>query len=340
MAVERLGDAFRVVGQGVVVCDDNGDVVFRDERAAALLDDTTVDEAVARLLAAAIEGRMSEQELGLLGPPHRVLHLRAAPLVNDARAVGAAVVLEDVGERRHLEAVRRDFVANLSHELRGPAGTLGVLGETLAAETDPAVARRLAERMQRDAARVGRIIDDLLDLSRVEAEQSPRRDRVPVHLLLAEAVGPVRAVADRRTVRLEIHEPPRRLSVRGDRRQLVSAVRGLVENAVAYSEVGAEVVVDTRTNGQWVEITVADTGLGIPGRDLDRIFERFYRVEGARGRDAGGTGLGLAIVRHVAVNHGGEVRVQSQEGRGSTFTLRLPAGLGPVAVSAPAAEAG
>ncbi|HVF33578.1 MAG TPA: ATP-binding protein, partial [Acidimicrobiales bacterium] len=151
----------------------------------------------------------------------------------------------------------------------------------------------------------------------------------------------VRGVADHRGIRLAVHEPPRRLAVLGDRRQLVSAVHSLVENAVTYSDDGADVVLDTRTNGTWVEITVSDTGIGIPQRDLERIFERFYRVDRARARDTGGTGLGLAIVRHVAGNHGGEVRVQSQEGRGSTFTLRLPAGPGPVALTnPPTAEAG
>jgi two-component system sensor histidine kinase SenX3 len=343
-AVERLADAFRLVGHGIVVCDENGDVVFRNERADELVGDrlheALADEAVDRLLAAAVEGSPGTEQLELFGPPHRTLHLSAAPLVNHARLIGAAAVIEDVSERRRLEAVRRDFVANISHELKTPVGALGLLAETLAGEDDPVVAARLAERMQIEAFRVGRIIEDLLDLSRIESEESPRRVPVPVHLMLAEATDRVRALAEHRNIRLELHEPPRRLSVRGDRRQLVSAMHSLLENAVTYSDDGAEVVVDVRTNGTWVEITVSDTGIGIPSRDLERIFERFYRVDRGRGRDTGGTGLGLAIVRHVAGNHGGEVRVQSQEGRGSTFTLRLPSGPGPVAVSAPNAQAG
>ena len=345
-AVDRLADAFRLVGHGIVVCDENGDEVFRNARADELVGDrlheALADEAVTRLLESAIAGSAGTEQLELFGPPHRTLRLSGAPLVNDARLVGAAAVIEDVSERLRLEAVRRDFVANISHELKTPVGALGLLAETLAGEDDPVVANRLAERMQNEAFRVGRIIEDLLDLSRIESEEAPLRDPVPVHLVLAEAAERVRGVAQHRGIRLVIHEPPRRLAVRGDRRQLVSAVHSLVENAVTYSDDGAEVVLDTRTNGQWVEITVSDTGIGIPQRDLERIFERFYRVDRARARDTGGTGLGLAIVRHVAGNHGGEVRVQSQEGRGSTFTLRLPAGPGPVAVSSPppAAEAG
>ena len=344
VAVDRLADAFRLIGHGIIVCDENGDVVFRNARADELVGDrlheALAGEAVARLLEDAVDGRAGEEQLELFGPPHRTLHLTAAPLVNDARLVGAAAVIEDVSERRRLEAVRRDFVANISHELKTPVGALGLLAETLAGEDDPDVAARLAERMQTEAFRVGRIIEDLLDLSRIEAEEAPLREPVPVHLVLAEAAERVRSVAEHRGIRIEVHEPPRRMNVLGDRRQLVSAVHSLVENAVTYSDEGGEVVLDTRTNGRWVEVTVSDTGVGIPARDLERIFERFYRVDRARARDTGGTGLGLAIVRHVAGNHGGEVRVQSQEGRGSTFTLRLPSGPGPVGVAAPDAEAG
>ncbi len=344
VAVDRLADAFRLIGHGIVVCDENGDVVYHNERAEELVGDrlheALADEAVTRLLAGAVDGTAGSEHLELFGPPHRTLHLTAAPLVNDARLIGAAAVIEDISERRRLEAVRRDFVANISHELKTPVGALGLLAETLAGEDDPVVASRLAERMQIEAFRVGRIIEDLLDLSRIEAEESPLRHPVPVHLVLAEAADRVRSVAEHRGIRIEVNEPPRRLSVLGDRRQLVSAVHSLVENAVTYSDDGAEVVLDTRNNGTWVEVTVSDTGVGIPQRDLERIFERFYRVDRARARDTGGTGLGLAIVRHVAGNHGGEVRVQSQEGRGSTFTLRLPSGPGPVIVSSPTAEAG
>ncbi len=344
VAVDRLADAFRLVGHGIVVCDEEGEVVFRNERADELVSDRLSEalatEAVFRLLASAVDGESATEQLELFGPPHRTLTLSAAPLVNSSRLIGAVAVLEDVSERRRLEAVRRDFVANISHELKTPVGALGLLAETLAGEEDPVVANRLAERMQIEAFRVGRIIEDLLDLSRIEAEESPLRDPVPVHLVLAEAAERVRGVAEHRNIHLDVREPPRRQSVLGDRRQLVSAVHSLVENAVMYSDDGGEVVLDTRANGSWVEITVSDSGIGIPARDLERIFERFYRVDRARARDTGGTGLGLAIVRHVAGNHGGEVRVQSREGNGSTFTLRIPAGPGPVAVSTPTAEAG
>ena len=332
-AADRLADGYRLVGEGVIVCDESGEVVLRNAFADEVVGDgmghALAREAVTRLLAAAVRGQQQTEALELFGPPHRSLVVHAAPLANDSRTVGAAAVITDVSDRRRLEAVRRDFVANISHELKTPVGAIGLLADTLAGEDDPVVTARLVARMQLEAVRVGRIIEDLLDLSRIEGEEQPRREPVPVHLLLAEAAEGVRSIAEHRGIRIRVDEPPRLLAVPGDRRQLVTALHNLVENAVNYSDRGAVVDVRARSAGRWVEITVVDRGVGIPPRDLERIFERFYRVDRARGRDTGGTGLGLAIVRHVAGNHGGEVRAQSQEGRGSTFTLRLPAGAGP-----------
>jgi two-component system sensor histidine kinase SenX3 len=199
--------------------------------------------------------------------------------------------------------------------------------------------------MQTEAFRVARIIDDLLDLSRIESEESPVREPLPIHTVVAQAVERMRPVADHRSITIDVSEGPRRLSVVGDRRQLISAVHNLLDNAVKYSDDESTVEVRIRSvadppDATWVEVSVQDHGIGIPSRDIERIFERFYRVDRARARDTGGTGLGLAIVRHVATNHRGEVRVVSQEGQGSTFTLRLPAGPGPVALTSPDAEAG
>ena len=243
------------------------------------------------------------------------------------------VVVEDTSERRRLENVRRDFVANISHELKTPVGALALLAETMLDEDDPDVTRRLAERLAAEAFRVGNTIDDLLELSRLEVATGLAADTVSVAQFVADAVERVRGAAEQRGIEIEVEEAPVRLTVVGDRRQLVSAVTNLVDNAVKYSEPGSAVAVRARTDGVWVDVTVRDHGMGIPRRDLERIFERFYRVDRARSRETGGTGLGLAIVRHVASNHRGEVRVESREGVGSMFTLRLPAGPGPVAVT-------
>jgi two-component system, OmpR family, sensor histidine kinase SenX3 len=335
---ERMAEALEAIPQGVVICDDRREVVHRNTAAAAYVGarhgEALVEAAIMELLDSALDGTEERRTLELYGPPRRTLVVWAVPLDDARRTVGAVVIIDDVSERRRLEAMRRDFVANISHELKTPVGALSLLAETISVEDDPKVIQRLAERMQIESMRVGRTIDDLLELSRIEAEEAPRREPVPVHLAIAEAVDRVAPAADQREIAIEVDEAPHRLTVLGDRRQLVSAVYNLLDNAVKYSDTGSKVEVRTITNGAAVEISVCDAGDGIPLRDLERIFERFYRVDRARSRDTGGTGLGLAIVRHVANNHKGEVRVQSREGEGSTFTLRLPAGPGPVAVSA------
>jgi two-component system sensor histidine kinase SenX3 len=171
---------------------------------------------------------------------------------------------------------------------------------------------------------VGNTIDDLLSLSRVEADEGTEWEPVALDTVIAEAAARAASAAEQRGIAIECRVDDR-LSVRGDSRQLVSAVFNLLDNAVKYSDLGSSVVVSADQVGNWVELSVADRGPGIPSRDLDRIFERFYRVDRARSRETGGTGLGLAIVRHVATNHGGVVSVDSREGEGSKFTLRLPA---------------
>jgi two-component system sensor histidine kinase SenX3 len=215
-------------------------------------------------------------------------------------------------------------VANISHELKTPVGALGLLAETMADETDADVLARMAERMQKEAFRVGRTIDDLLQLSQIEASELPVHHELTVSSVLDEVVERNRSAAELSCVDLVVEEPPEATTVVGDRRQLVSALSNLVENAVKYSDEGGAVVIRAVRRDGRTEIDVVDQGIGIPARDLERIFERFYRVDRARSRDTGGTGLGLAIVRHVAQNHQGEVRVSSLEGQGSTFTLSLP----------------
>ncbi|HEX6424016.1 MAG TPA: ATP-binding protein [Acidimicrobiales bacterium] len=336
-AEDRLSWALGAIANGVVIFDGQGEIVYRNDPAASFLaarhSDALVEEAITSMAADALRGRAGERELELFGPPRRVLSVRAVPLENELHPSGVLVVVEDTSERRRLENVRRDFVANISHELKTPVGALALLAETLLDEDDPVVTKRLAERLASEAFRVGNTIDDLLELSRLEVDTGLATDRVTVAQFVREAADRVRPAAEQRAIDIEVHEPAGRLSVVGDRRQLVSAVTNLVDNAVKYSEAGSTVEVRARTDGRWIDVAVRDSGIGIPRRDLERIFERFYRVDRARSRDTGGTGLGLAIVRHVASNHRGEVRVESREGVGSTFTLRLPAGPGPVAVT-------
>jgi two-component system sensor histidine kinase SenX3 len=337
---ERLGRALEHLTEGVLVCDQSGEVLLRNQAAADFVGnrhgEALASEAGGRLVGTALAGSDATETIELFGPPRRTLVITTAPIHGERRPLGAIAVIEDASERRRLDAVRRDFVANISHELKTPIGALGVLAETLRAEDDPAVVNRLAARMQAEAIRVGRIIDDLLDLSRIESQEHPEREPVGMQLLVGQALERVRGVADSQGISIEAGDISRRLKVVGDRRQLVSALHNLLENAVKYSDDGGVVRVSVRHTGTWIEVDVTDQGIGIPSRDLERIFERFYRVDRGRGRDTGGTGLGLAIVRHVAGNHRGEIVVASREGEGSTFTLRLPAGPTPAVVTAEA----
>ena len=345
-ALERVGTLERVldaIPQGVLVADASGEIVVRNRFAAAFASarhaDALVEAAVAELVAVAVEeGRASERALEQFGPPRRSIIVRTMPLSVDDRRIGVLALIDDATERRRLEAVRRDFVANISHELKTPVGALSLLAETLAAEDDPDVSQRLASRMQNEADRVARTIEDLLELTRIESEEAPHHEPVPVHLLVAEAATRMAPAAEHAGIELQAPEVDARLAVMGDRRQLISALYNLLDNAVKYSETGGVVAVTAVTDGRTVDIRVEDHGIGIPARDLDRIFERFYRVDAARSRQTGGTGLGLAIVRHVVANHDGDITVNSRLGEGSVFTLHLPTASTAVLLSAPSAS--
>jgi two-component system sensor histidine kinase SenX3 len=312
----------------VVVVDRRGDEVVRNEAARRLAGARTgealADDALAELLRDATDGRQGERELQLFGPPRRVLHLRAVPLLSEGDIVGAVAFARDVTEARRADRARRDFVANVSHELRTPIGALSLLAETLAAGHDPATVRDLADRVVREADRLARIVDDLLDLSEIESEERRSRSRVGLRDLLRETVEAVSEPARVAGVTVDLADAIPDVELVCDRRQLRSAIVNLLDNAVKYSSAGGRVEVAARAVDQSVAIAVSDQGIGIPARELERIFERFYRVDRARARDTGGTGLGLAIVRHVAQAHGGTVSVRSREGEGSTFTLSLP----------------
>ena len=324
----RLRRALDTLTQGVIVCDENGEVAFRNARAVALMNnrhgDALAAQAVTELLENAWREGTAERTLDLYGPPRQTLAVRTRLIDDGRRPLGVIAIIEDVSERRRLEEIRRDFVANVSHELKTPIGALGLLAETLTVEPDPEVAQRLASRIHAEAFRVSRIIDDLLDLSRIESEETPPREPIYINLVMAEAVERVRSAAEQRLIAIELDEPDPPVHVVGDRRQLVSAIHSLLENAVTFSYEDSTVHVSgLQTDGE-IRLSVTDTGVGIPTRDLERIFERFYRVDHGRSRSTGGTGLGLSIVRHVASNHQGRVEVDSREGEGSTFTLVLP----------------
>jgi len=319
----RWPDVLDQLALGVVVASGGGRVAYRNAASTALAGThigLLVDDTVDALLVVARRGEPGRKDLELYGPPRMAVVVKAAPLPGGA----AVVTIEDVSERRRVDAVRTDFVANISHELKTPVGALALLAEALADEDDPAAVTRMAARLVEESHRVARTIDELMELSCIELGESPVWDEVDAVQLARDAMARVAAVAEQRRIDVSLLDPPTGVRLAGDRRQLVSALGNLVENAVNYSEQGSSVQLRVRVEGPWAELMVADHGVGIPAAEHDRIFERFYRVDRARSRDTGGTGLGLSIVRHVANNHGGAVLVSSQEGEGSTFVLRLP----------------
>lgn len=327
-------DALRV---GVLVLDpdDQPMLVNLSARAMGLLraggqPGGHVAHPVVRTLAAQVRrgGVRREVELDLprTGPggaadPLGVV-LRAVELGGGFVSVEAA----DATESHRVARVRRDFVANVGHELKTPIGALQLLSEALLdAAEDVAAARRFAERIQHESTRLGRLVSELLELSRVQgAEPLPEPTPVAVEWLVAEVLDRARTGAAAKQIELTVTCQPD-LTVYGSDSQLATALANLVDNAVAYSPEGSQVEIACTATDEQIQIAVIDRGIGIAAKDLDRIFERFYRSDRARSRATGGTGLGLAIVKHIATNHGGRVDVVSSPGEGSTFTLRLPA---------------
>ncbi len=342
LEAERLAaDALSFLRVGVLVLDAADRAVLANPAAVELglvREDAGGHQVhpVIRTLAGQVRrsGARREVELDLprggtpahLGEPQGV-RVRVVPLTAPEYPPGhVAVEAADVTEAHRVARVRRDFVANVSHELKTPVGALALLAETLLeASDDPEASRRFAERIHHESQRLARLVKELLELSRLQgAEPLPAALPVAVDRIVNEVVDRTRTAATAKSIDISF-AGDRRVVVYGNEGQLVTAVANLMENAIAYSAEETKVTIEARRHGDMVEISVVDQGIGIAAKDLDRIFERFYRADQARSRDTGGTGLGLAIVKHIAVNHGGRVDVASTPGVGSTFTLRLPA---------------
>ena len=269
------------------------------------------------------DGQIRETELALDRPGRvrRYVSVRVAPL--GARLTLALV--EDRTRERRVEAIRRDFVANVSHELKTPVGAIRLLAEaTRDAADDPEAVARFSGRILTESDRLTKLVQQIIELSRLQ-DDDPLSSPTPVLVddVLAVAADTSRTDAEARGIDLVMCGETG-LEVRGNAEEVAVAVSNLVANAVTYSAEGATVAISAKAVDDTVEISVIDQGIGIPAGEMDRIFERFYRVDPARHRSTGGTGLGLSIVKHVAATHGGDVKVWSVEGQGSTFTLSLP----------------
>ncbi len=314
---------------GIVVLNGFGDVVLHNARAEELgvvrnnrVDDRARRAAeMARRHGGVVAVDLSSLEV-IKGRQPQAVHANVKVLTEGFVVVDAS----DESESVRLEATRRDFVANVSHELKTPVGALALLAEAvLDAADDQEEVRRFSAKIMQEATRLGTLVTELIALSRLQgAEKLPELSRVEVDVVIDEAMSRSRLAAESAGIGITTDEPSG-LEVEGDRTLLVTALSNLLDNAVAYSPPGSPVSVSRKLVDGFVEIAVTDRGIGIAEDQQTRVFERFYRVDKARSRATGGTGLGLAIVKHVANNHGGEVKLWSLPGTGSTFTLRIPA---------------
>ncbi|NEM92332.1 sensor histidine kinase [Galbitalea soli] len=280
------------------------------------------------------DGEAIEQEVDLargpFGDAHMYLFVRVARL--GARYV--LLVAEDRTESYRLDSVRRDFVANISHELKTPIGAVGLLAEALSsASDDPEQVRKFAKRLTKEAERLARITQEIIELSRLQAADAlSKPDLVDIDDVVSLAIDQNHVVAEAENIQL-VRGGDKHVRVFGDEALLVVALHNLIANAIQYSPQNSRVGIGVNCTDGVVEIAVTDQGIGIPEEERERVFERFFRVDPARSRHTGGSGLGLSIVKHVVQNHGGDVRVWSQPGRGSTFTIRLPEATGASALT-------
>jgi two-component system sensor histidine kinase SenX3 len=320
---EQLLKAFDLLPIGVVISRGPNGELLRNRIATEMTGvrhvDILVDEAVVALVKETIEIGEQNKSMQVAGPPDRFFQLQSQRLNDD----GVVVTIEDTTDRVRIDTVRTDFVANLSHELKTPIGGIAALGDTMVDETDPVVMKQLAERIVRESFRMAGIVNDLLDLSRIEFGRSTEWERIEMNGVIKEVVALSQDNARRHKVEL-VTSGNFAAEVFGDRSQLVSAFSNLVENAIKYSDEDrlVKIIGDVRVDD--LTVAIVDQGLGIAPKDHERIFERFYRVDRARSRSTGGTGLGLSIVRHVVDNHGGKIELKSNEGEGATFTVVLP----------------
>jgi two-component system, OmpR family, sensor histidine kinase SenX3 len=314
---------------GVAVLNARGDVLLHNPRAAALgvvcnlRPDPRAWAAAERVLQLGEPVDVDLSPLEHHGRQPEAVHAEVRPLGGGFTVVDAS----DESDAVRLEATRRDFVANVSHELKTPVGAIALLAEAvLDAADDPIEVRRFGMKILNEATRLGALVTELIALSRLQgAERLPELATVDVDGVIREALSRSRLVAESAGIEITVDEPSG-LVVDGDRTLLITALSNLVDNAIVYSSPGSgPVSVSRRLAGDMVEIAVTDRGIGIAPEHQQRVFERFFRVDPARSRATGGTGLGLAIVKHVAANHGGEVRLWSRIGTGSTFTMRIPA---------------
>jgi PAS domain S-box-containing protein len=326
--------------EGVLVTDQKGEILLMNpslrktflidlppegKRSLEVIRNAKIQEVVDRTLQN--KQKLISEELSLTVPEEKFLKVNAVPIVREGEVNGAILVFHDITELRRLERIRQDFVANVSHELRTPISSIKGYAETLldGAMNDQQNSRDFLEIINRDSDRLAKLIDDLLDLSRIESGKL-KMVFVPTDILgvIKRTMSIIENSAKMKSISIEIQAPENLYKVLADETRLSQVILNLLDNAIKYTSEGGAIKISVRSNDQFVEVDISDTGIGIPEKDLSRVFERFYRVDKARSRDMGGTGLGLSIVKHIVQAHGGEVWVKSTLEHGSTFCFVIP----------------
>jgi two-component system sensor histidine kinase SenX3 len=327
---DGVAQVIEAMGSPAIVVDPSNNALVASPVALTLglvSNQTLVHPEIVALVAESRRGAQLEaRELELARGPFGEASIHLLVRVSLIGARYTLVLAEDRTESRRIEQVRRDFVANISHELKTPIGAVGLLAEALVeARKDAAQVKKFAKRLTKESERLARITQEIIDLSRLQAEDAlTKAERVEIDEVVTQAIDQNRVAADRGGIQLARGKRTGAV-VLGDEALLQVALHNLIANAVQYSPSGSRVGIGVTARDGVVEVAVSDQGIGIADEDRDRVFERFYRADASRSRNTGGSGLGLSIVKHVAQNHGGDVRVWTQPGKGSTFTLRLPA---------------
>lgn len=291
------------------------------EHIISVVRDQRIENIVEKLIHDYSEKEQNEKTVRIFFPTIKNLSLRISPL--DSKDI--AILIKDVTQSTKLDNLRRDFVSNASHELKTPVAGIKLIAETIeSAPDDKVLVSKLLKRLDKEATNLGRLVTDLLNLSKLEELNTSFED-ILLSQLIQSSTDTVTSKMEEKKIILNLDIPSDDIVISGDFAQLVMMLTNLLENAIAYSHDGGTIGLGVQIINKGIEITVKDNGIGIPSKHIDRIFERFYRVDKGRSRETGGTGLGLSIVKHVIENHGGKIQVDSVLGEGSTFTVWLPA---------------
>ena len=327
--------------EGVIVTDKSGEIISMNpslrklflidtqsiagKRPLEVIRNNSVQDMADRILKQ--KERLATQEITIAFPEEKILKVNAVPIISSGELEGAILVFHDITELRRLEKVRQEFVANVSHELRTPISSIKGYAETLleGAIDDQDNARDFLNIIYQDSQRLAALIDDLLDLSKIESGKLKMVFlNYPANALIIKCAAVMENQAKAKAITIKLEIPDNLAQIKVDETRFSQVMINLLDNAVKYTPEKGTVNISARPEGNYLQIDISDTGIGIPEQDIPRIFERFYRVDKARSRELGGTGLGLSIVKHIVQAHGGQVWVKSEPGRGSTFSFTIP----------------